>query len=52
LNGAQFENTLHGLRKNATINLLEAGCSNTQVKTITGHSTDVMVNLYGKRLNQ
>jgi len=52
LNGAQFENTLHGLRKNATIKLLEAGCSNSQVKAITGHSTDVMVNLYGKKVNQ
>ncbi|MDP7230079.1 MAG: tyrosine-type recombinase/integrase [Alphaproteobacteria bacterium] len=52
LNSTQFENTLHGLRKNATINLLEAGCTNSQVKAITGHSTDVMVNLYSKRVNQ
>ena len=52
LNGTQFENTLHGLRKNATINLLEAGGTNSQVKAITGHSTDVMVNLYGKKVNQ
>ena len=37
---------------NATINLLEAGCTNSQVKAVTGHSTDVMVNLYSKKLNQ
>ncbi len=52
MSGDQYENTLHGLRKNATINLLEAGCTNSQVKAITGHSTDVMVNLYSKRVNQ
>ena len=37
---------------NATINLLEAGCTNSQVKAVTGHSTDVLVNLYSKKLNQ
>ncbi len=52
MSGDQYENTLHGLRKNATINLLEAGCTNSQVKAITGHSTDVMVNLYSKMVNQ
>ena len=52
LNGVDKHNTLHGLRKNATINLLEAGCTNSEVKAITGHSTDVMVNLYGAKVNQ
>jgi len=52
LNGDKYENTLHGLRKNATINLLEAGCTNSQVKAITGHSTDLMVNLYGAKVSQ
>ena len=52
LRGNRFENTLHGLRKNATINLLEAGCTNSEAKAITGHSTDVMVNLYSKKVNQ
>ena len=52
LNGDKYENTLHGLRKNATINLLEAGCTNSQVKAITGHSTYLMVNLYGAKVNQ
>jgi integrase len=52
LSGDNHENTLHGLRKNATINLLEAGCTNSQVKAITGHSTDQMVNHYAKKVNQ
>ena len=52
LSGVDKHNTLHGLRKNATINLLEAGCTNSQVKAITGHSTDQMVNLYAAKVNQ
>ena len=52
MSGLDKHNTLHGLRKNATINLLEAGCTNSEVKAITGHSTDVMVNLYGAKVNQ
>ena len=52
LSGVNKHNTLHGLRKNATINLLEAGCTNSEVKAITGHSTDQMVNLYAKKVNQ
>lgn len=43
---------LHGFRKNATINLLECGCSTEEVKAITGHSTDAMVGHYGRRVNQ
>lgn len=42
----------HGLRKNATIALLEAGCTTAQVKAITGHATDEMVNHYGAQVNQ
>ena len=52
MSGVDKHNTLHGLRKNATINLLEAGCTNSQVKAITGHSTDQMVNLYAAKVNQ
>ena len=52
LSGLDKHNTLHGLRKNATINLLEAGCTNSQVKAITGHSTGQMVNLYAAKVNQ
>jgi integrase len=52
LNGVDKHNTRHGLRKNATINLLEAGCTNCEAKAITGHSTDQMVNHYAKKVNQ
>ena len=52
LSGDNHENTLHGLRKNATINLLEAGCTNSQARAITGHSTDQMVNHYAQKVNQ
>ena len=52
LSGDNHENTLHGLRKNATINLLEAGCTISEAKAITGHSTDQMVNHYAKKVNQ
>jgi integrase len=40
--------SLHGLRKNATIELLEAGCTTDEVKAITGHLTNQMIELYGK----
>ena len=40
--------SLHGLRKNATIELLEAGCTPDEVKAITGHETTAMIELYGK----
>lgn len=42
----------HGLRKNATIRLLEAGCTTAQVKSITGHVTDEMVNHYSQKIDQ
>ena len=35
--------SLHGLRKNATIELLEAGCTPDEVKAITGHITTQMI---------
>lgn len=41
----------HGLRKNATNNLLEAGCSEHEVSAITGMSAQ-MVRHYAKRVNQ
>lgn len=44
--------TLHGLRKNATVALFEAGCSDEQVKAITGHETREMLRLYGKGARQ
>jgi len=33
----------HGLRKNATIELLEAGCTPDEVKAITGHETTEII---------
>src|SRR6185369_15936565 len=50
--GVPGQFVFHGLRKNATINLLESGCSSAQVKAITGHRSDDMVNLYGRRVEQ
>lgn len=44
--------SLHGLRKNATTRLLEAGCSTDEVKAITGHETTAMVEHYGKGVNR
>jgi integrase len=42
----------HGLRKNATQALFEAGCTPQQVQAITGHQTLEMVAYYGKGANQ
>ena len=44
--------SLHGLRRNATTRLLEAGCTTDEVKSITGHATTAMVELYGRDVNQ
>lgn len=41
----------HGLRKNATNSLLEAGCTEHEVSAITGMSAQ-MVRHYAKRVNQ
>ena len=44
--------SLHGLRKNATIELLEAGCTYEEIKAITGHETTAMIELYGKDIEK
>lgn len=44
--------TFHGLRKNATIELIEAGCSEDHVMAITGHASSEMVRLYGRGVRQ
>lgn len=44
--------SLHGLRKNATIELAEAGCTESEIQAITGHETSAMVALYLKGVNQ
>lgn len=44
--------TFHGLRKNATAALAEAGCTTEQIKAVTGHKTDAMVSLYTRSARQ
>ena len=44
--------SLHGLRKNATIELLEAGCTPDEVKAITGHITTQMIEKYGREVSK
>lgn len=41
----------HGLRKTAVVTLLEAGCTDAEVASITGQSRE-MVELYGRKVNQ
>lgn len=38
----------HGLRKSATIRLVDAGATEAEVMAITGHKTSAMANHYGK----
>lgn len=42
----------HGLRKNATNALFEAGCSAAEVASITGHKSIAMLEHYGKQRDQ
>jgi integrase len=42
----------HGLRKNATNELFELGCTAAQVASITGHRSLAMLEHYGKRRSQ
>lgn len=42
----------HGLRKAAARRLAEAGCTNQQIKAITGHTTDAEVARYTAAANQ
>jgi integrase len=44
--------TIHGLRKNATAALAEAGCEPHEIMSITGHRTLAMVQHYAKGANQ
>lgn len=44
--------TPHGLRKNATNELFEAGCTAAQVASVTGHKSLAMLEHYGKRRSQ
>ena len=42
----------HGLRKNATIELYQAGCTDEMVKAVTGHSGIEMLKKYGGNVQQ
>lgn len=42
----------HGLRKNATIELYQAGCDDEMVKSVTGHSGTEMLKKYGGNVRQ
>jgi len=42
----------HGLRKNATIELYQAGCDDEMVKAVTGHSGVKMLKKYGGMIRQ
>ncbi|MEQ9448539.1 MAG: tyrosine-type recombinase/integrase [Rhodospirillaceae bacterium] len=42
----------HGLRKNATIELYHAGCSDEMVKAVTGQSSVEMLKKYGGKVRQ
>ena len=42
----------HGLRKNATAALYEAGCTPQQVQGVTSHRTQQMVQEYGRGARQ
>ena len=44
--------TPHGLRKNAAIELFEAGCTSAEVASITGHKSLQMLEHYGKKRSQ
>jgi len=43
--------SLHGLRKNAVINLLECGCTEAQTAAVTGQTLQ-MVQYYARKVNQ
>ena len=44
--------TFHGLRRNATAAMVEAGCTEREVMSITGHRTTSMVSLYSRDVHQ
>jgi integrase len=43
---------IHGLRKNAAVELANAGCDAFEIAAITGHKTVQMVQHYAKRHDQ
>jgi Phage integrase family len=45
-------NGIHGLRKNATVALAEAGCTDREIMAIAGHRTVAMVTNYTRKAEQ
>lgn len=50
--GVQEKYTFHGLRKNATKALAEAGCSTKQMMAVTGHKSTEMAEFYARQADQ
>lgn len=50
--GLPVECVLHGLRKAAARCLAEAGCTEDEIKAITGHVTSAMISKYTRGTNQ
>ena len=48
LHGISF----HGLRKTAAVRLAEAGCSELEIRAITGHTSSAMISHYTKAADQ
>jgi integrase len=42
----------HGLRKTATVRLVEAGCTNEQIRAIAGHRSDSSLRPYTRKADQ
>jgi integrase len=46
------ECSAHGLRKLATVRLVEGGCTNEQIRAITGHRSDSSLRTYTRKADQ
>jgi integrase len=44
--------TAHGLRKLCTVRLVEAGCTNEQIRAVTGHRSDSSLRPYTRKADQ
>ena len=49
---AQPEHSIHGWRYNAVVQLAEAGCSDSEIQSVTGHATLEMVQKYRAQASQ
>ncbi len=44
--------SLHGLRKLAVVELAEAGCSDAEIQSVTGHRTADMASYYRRKADR